>query len=228
MLEEVQEPLSHHGSGDPAHGWRLQFRILVERDRLSVLKVALGYLQNPSDAEDVAQDVFVKAYQQLRAGVPVQQLTRAWMLTVTVHSAVDRRRSSWFRRTVLMERPPESAAPDNGPEFEAMAGDKRGRVLAGVGELSLPLRQVVLLYYFGEQDVRTVAKTLHISESAVKTRLSRARERLAPVLREVWDEGHGDDEEGYGLREGAPAPTDRTTPSGEGPGPDPKGGTTGE
>jgi RNA polymerase sigma-70 factor (ECF subfamily) len=189
-LEEVEHSLGQDDGG-AAQGQRPDLLALVERDRLAVLKVALGYVQNPTDAEDVAQDVFLKAYQQLRAGVPLHQLTRAWMLTVTVHAAVDRRRSSWFRHAVLVDRVPERATADQGPEEETLANDRRGHVLTAVGELPLALRQVVWLYYFGTQDIHTVAKTLRVSESAVKTRLFRARERLFPLLQGVWEEDRG-------------------------------------
>lgn len=155
---------------------------LVRRDRAVVLSVALGYLGNPDEAEDVAQEVFVKAYGQLAAGVPVANLTRSWMLTVTAHGAIDRRRSAWWRH--VTGREPSATLPSRDPSLEdqVVAADERGSVLAAVQQLPPRLRDVVSLYYLGDASVAEVANMLHIKEGAVKARLFRARDRLRPLL----------------------------------------------
>lgn len=155
---------------------------LVRRDRAVVLRVALGYLGNADEAEDVAQDVFVKAYGQLVAGVPVANLTRSWMLTVTAHGAIDRRRSAWRRHVTGGEPPPTLPSREPSVEEQIVAADERGSVLAAVQQLPPRLRDVVSLYYLGDASVAEVARLLHIKEGAVKARLFRARERLRPVL----------------------------------------------
>jgi len=157
---------------------------LIGRDRLAVLGLALGYLGNPADAEDVAQDVFVKAYQELRAGRTAADLTRAWMLRVAMTTAIDRRRSAWWRRVVPTDQTPEVASRESTPEEQVVAESDRGAVLAAVQQLPLRLREVVVLYYFGDLTVGEVARVLRVSEAAVKTRLFRARDQLRPLLRE--------------------------------------------
>jgi hypothetical protein len=122
----VMETALRRDGKDMEQTWRRDLLALVQRDRQAVLKVALGYLQNAADAEDVAQDVFLKACQRLAAGVPLAQLTRAWMLRVTVNTAIDRRRSSWLRRSVLVDRIPEQPIP----EAATLAQDRRGTGMA--------------------------------------------------------------------------------------------------
>ena len=155
---------------------------LVRRDRTVVLSVALGYLGSADEAEDVAQEVFVKAYGQLVAGVPVANLTRSWMLTVTAHGAIDRRRSAWWRHAAGQEPAPTLPSRDPSVEEQVVAADERAAVLWAVQQLPPRLRDAVSLYYLGEASISEVARMLRIKEGAVKARLFRARERLRPVL----------------------------------------------
>jgi RNA polymerase sigma factor (sigma-70 family) len=157
---------------------------LIVRDRLAVLGVALGYLGNPADAEDVTQDVFFKACQELRAGRSAAELTRDWMFRVTATTAIDigRRRSAWWRRVVPATEAPDVPSPESSPEDHVVEESGRGAVLAAVRRLTPRLRDVVLRYYFGDQDIGEVARALRISPAAVKTRLFRARAQLRPLL----------------------------------------------
>ena len=173
------------GQGSALEGIQADLYALVARDRAIVLKVALGYLSNRTEAEDVAQDVFVKAYQQLQRGLPVAALTRAWVLRVAANSAIDRRRSAWWRHAAsaaTLARIGDRPSHDPSPEDQAVAAADRDSVLSAVRCLPPPLRQVVLLYYFGEQDVASIAEALGVRRGAVKARLFRARERLRPLL----------------------------------------------
>ena len=155
---------------------------LVRRDRSVVLSVALGYLGNPDEAEDVAQEVFLKAYRQLVAGVGAANLTRSWVLTVTVRSTIDRRRSAWWRHVTGGEPSHTLPSQEPSPEDQVVVADERSSVLAAVQQLPARLRDVVSLYYLGEASVAEVASMLHIKEGAVKARLFRARDRLRPLL----------------------------------------------
>lgn len=183
MAIETEKPGT--GDGSALDGIQADLYALVVRDRAIVLRVALGYLSNPTEAEDVAQDVFIKAYQQLKQGVPAAALTRAWMLRVAANGAIDRRRSAWWRHAAsadTAEHLEHRPSQDPSPEDQAVAAAERASVLDAVRSLPPRLRQVVLLYYFGEQDVASIAQALGLRPGAVKARLFRARERLKPLL----------------------------------------------
>jgi len=160
---------------------------LVALHRESVLKTALGYTGSVAEAEDVAQEVFLKALRQLERGVAAQALARSWFMKVTVRTAIDHRRSAYHRRVVSVAAVPESFSADDVAYRDVEAAETHRAIWQAVMNLPEILRAVVLLYYFGDLDVRSVSQVLGISESNVKVRLHRARDHLRSVLADWKD-----------------------------------------
>ncbi|MEM6296471.1 MAG: sigma-70 family RNA polymerase sigma factor [Myxococcota bacterium] len=152
--------------GDP-----VGFARLVDDHRSMVCSIALSIVRDVSTSEDVAQEVFLAAWQQL------EQLRNPaslgpWLRQVTRNRATDRLRR---RTTVALTDEPPSPA-----DFEAAAlASERHAVLAEVLD-GLPddSREVVLLFYREGRSIRQVARLLDLSDAAVKKRLSRARARI--------------------------------------------------
>lgn len=145
---------------------------LAEQFAPAVYRLAYARAGNAADAEDVMQDVFLR----LLTKAPTfrdDDHARAWLLRVTVNRAKDLLRAAG-RRNVPLEEAEECSAPEP-PEGEAL-----GAVLA----LPPKLRLVVHLFYYEELSVKEIGSVLGISQSAVKTRLSRAREQLRASLTE--------------------------------------------
>jgi len=160
---------------------------LVALHREAVLKTALGYTGSVAEAEDVAQEVFLKALRQLERGAFASGLSRGWFMKATVRTAIDHRRSAYHRRTVSVADVPDSFAADDVTSKGVEAAEAHRAVWQAVRSLPDALREVVLLYYFGELDVRSISRVTGISESNVKVRLHRARERLRSALTD-WAE----------------------------------------
>jgi len=137
-----------------------------------------------AEAEDAAQEGFVKAWRALgrfRAGAPF----KPWLLRIVANEAHNRRRSTG-RRTQLALRaaaaePSGDAAPS--PEASVLAAERREALLAAVNGLPEDQRSVVALRYFAGLSEEEVATALGIAEGTVKSRTSRALERL----RETYD-----------------------------------------
>jgi RNA polymerase sigma factor (sigma-70 family) len=141
-----------------------------------------------ADAEDAAQEGFVKAYYALarfRAGAPF----RPWLLAIVANEARNRRRSA--RRQgdlavrVAEDRPSGDAAPS--PEVAALAGERRRTLLAAVNRLPPADREMLACRYFLELSEAEVAATLGCRRGTVKSRTSRALARLRAVLAEQGD-----------------------------------------
>ena len=142
-------------------------------------RTAYVIARNAADAEDAAQDGFVKAWRALgrfRAGAPF----RPWLLQIVANEARNRRRSAGRREHLALraaaEEPSGGAAPS--PEAALLSAETREALLAGVNELPDDQREVVALRYFLGLSEAEVAETLGVPHGTVKSRNARALERL--------------------------------------------------
>ena len=147
-------------------------------------RTAYVIARNASDAEDAAQDGFVKAWRALgrfREGAPF----RPWLLRIVANEASNRRRSAGRRAGLALraatEEPSGGAAPS--PEAALLSAEQRATLLAAVEGLPDEQRDVVALRYFLGLPEAEVAETLGIPQGTVKSRTARALERL----RETYD-----------------------------------------
>jgi RNA polymerase sigma factor (sigma-70 family) len=140
---------------------------------------------NAADAEDAAQEAFVKGFyamNRFRPGAPF----RPWILQIVANEARNRRRSAG-RRTALVMRtaadaPSGEAAPS--PEAAILSGEQREELLAAVNGLREEDRLVIACRYFLELSEEETAATLGWRRGTVKSRLSRALERLRAQMGE--------------------------------------------
>ena len=152
---------------------------IVQRYQQLAFRTAYVITGSAAEAEDAAQEGFVKAYRALatfRAGAQ----PRPWLLRIVANEARNRVRSA-ARRHQLELRVAEGFRPGDAapsPEAAAVAAEDRRRLLGAVNELSEEDRQVINCRYFLELAGDETAATLGILEGTVKSRLSRALARL--------------------------------------------------
>jgi RNA polymerase sigma-70 factor (ECF subfamily) len=141
-------------------------------------RVAYSVLRHREDAEDVAQEALVKAYQHI-GHLRDRDRFRAWLVRTAWRSAIDRWRSD-RRRTIreqTIELPPSDSA-----EAVASASERAARLWTAIDALPEKLRLVVVLAAVEGYDTREVARLLEIPEGTVKSRLFIARKHLAERL----------------------------------------------
>ena len=152
---------------------------IVQRYQQLAFRTAYVITRSAAEAEEAAQDAFVKAYRALgsfRSGAG----PRPWLLRIVANEARNRVRSAG-RRQRLELRLAEGfrqgdAAPS--PEAAAVDADERRRLIGLVNELDENDRQVIASRYFLELNGEETAAALGIPEGTVKSRLSRALGRL--------------------------------------------------
>ena len=139
---------------------------------------------NAADAEEAAQDGFVKAWRALgrfREGAPF----RPWLLQIVANEARNRRRSAGRRAHLALraaaEEPSGDAAPS--PEASLLSAETRETLLAAVNGLPEDQRTVIALRFFVGLSEQEVAEALKLPTGTVKSRSARALERL----RESYD-----------------------------------------
>ena len=144
---------------------------IVETYSSMLLRLACTRLDDPADAEDVVQEVFLKLL-TARPSVRDSEHEKAWLIRTTLHRASDLRRSA-ARRNVPLEEAAQAAAPQAGSEL-----------LTAVRALPEPYSAVIHLYYYEGYSIKEIAKLLGVPAPTVGTRLARGRERLRRLLKE--------------------------------------------
>ncbi len=157
---------------------------LVERYQDVAFRIAFVVLGSAQEAEDAAQEAFIKAYYALprfRRGAPF----RPWLLQIVANQAKNQRRAGGRRgnlalRATAEERPSGGAAPS--PEVDALLEERRQTLLTAVNGLRDEDRLVVAYRYFFELSEGEMAGALGCARGTVKSRLSRALGRLRQVV----------------------------------------------
>jgi RNA polymerase sigma-70 factor (ECF subfamily) len=163
----------------------LDLTALAETYSGLLFRVAYSVLRSRAEAEDVAQDVFVRILKRSPDLLTVRDL-RVWLIRITWNLSIDRRRR--IRPDQIDEDFAKSLVATNAPADEALGDAQRMKaVLRELEKLPRAERQVLLLSTVEELETLEVAKVLRRSESAVRALLFRARTRL----RERLDRGEG-------------------------------------
>ncbi|MBI4678579.1 MAG: sigma-70 family RNA polymerase sigma factor [Elusimicrobia bacterium] len=153
---------------------------IVRSYEAMVFHLAFGILRDARDAEEAAQDAFLRAFRALDR-FDLSRPFGPWIAKIAVNLALNRLRSR------PADLPLESAAEvqDQGPGPEAMADQtaERDAVRKGLDELGPADREVLALKYEGGLKVSEIAGSLGIGLAAAKVRLFRARQRLMEILR---------------------------------------------
>ncbi len=156
------------------------FTMYVKKYQATVYRVAYSYLKNTSDAEDITQDVFLKLYKSYEVFVSDENV-KAWLIRVTVNHSKNYLKSVWKRKYATMEEHDFTFSDNSSCEL-----------LEQINSLKPEYRVVIYLYYYEGYSVKEMATLLDISESNVKTRLKRGREKLkAELLGTIKGECYG-------------------------------------
>jgi len=159
-----------------------EFEARVADSSTLAFRVALGVLRHREDAEDVAQDAFLRAHRAF-ASLRDRDRFRAWLARTAFRLALDRRRGDKRRARREDVVAIESPARAESVEDEAARAEVRARVSEAVDALPEKLRIVTVLAAIQEHDLASVARLLELPEGTVKSRLHLARKALAERLR---------------------------------------------
>lgn len=142
-------------------------------------RVAYGITRDASEAEDAAQEAFVKAYRALgefRSGSPF----RPWLLAIVANEAKNRRKAAGRRMGLALRAEKDGALATShpSPEADVLTSERREELLAVVEGLREEERMVISCRYFLDLSEKETAAALGCARGTVKSRLSRAIGRL--------------------------------------------------
>jgi RNA polymerase sigma-70 factor (ECF subfamily) len=156
------------------------FAMLVEVYQVPVYNLCYRMLGNPMEAEDAAQEAFLRAYKGINRYDPERRFA-TWLLSIASHHCIDRLRRRKFPIRSLDELLPWQQKADDtpGPETALTQKENQEVVRKMLEQLGDHDRMVVILRYWYDLSYEEIAQSLSSSISAVKSRLHRARRQLA-------------------------------------------------
>lgn len=158
----------------------------MRRHQAMALRVAALVIGDPTEAEDVTQDAFVKAHRNLHLFTPGRPF-RPWLLTIVRNESRNRRRLRGRQAQVALRAATdpvsESAAPSS--ETGVIAEESRQRLLEAVNSLPGHYRLAIGCRYLLELSEAETAAVLGVSAGTVKSRTSRGLERLRAIVMEL-------------------------------------------
>ena len=159
---------------------------LVERHADIAFRTAYVVAGSAADAEEAAQDAFVKAYRALgrfRTGAP----WRPWLLSIVANEARNRRRAAGRRTRLEIHAAEATPRVGGAPSTESvvLAAERDGALRAALATLGEADREVVYLRYFLDLPESEMAAVLGCRPGTVKSRLSRSLARLRTTLEEA-------------------------------------------
>lgn len=153
---------------------------LMRRFGDKVLRIAYYYVRDKYQAEDIAQEVFCKVYENLEK-FRNESSYYTWIYRITVNKCHDYLTSATFRRIFLLDNIKKLNRIKKIERHPFEVIDNKD-IFHKVMELPLKYRIVIVMYYFEELSTVEISKILKIKESTVRTRLCRAREKLKKLL----------------------------------------------
>jgi RNA polymerase sigma-70 factor (ECF subfamily) len=164
------------------------FAHLVERYQAPVYNLCFRMLGNHSEAEDAAQETFIKAYTNMKRYDPDRKFIN-WILTIASNHSIDRIRKRRFQVVPLEEWTPGDKLNSNENAIEGSIVAKEGRedIQGMIDQLGPKDRAAIILRYWYDLSYEEIANTLSLSLGAVKSRLHRARREIAEMWLEQKD-----------------------------------------
>ncbi len=156
---------------------------VVSRYKDAVLGLCLGFLRNRADAEDIAHDAFIRAYDNLRR-YNLEKRFSTWIFTIAANLCRNRLR---YRRNHPVFEPEFDQAGGIDPAGVIAREDRACRVQQALNRLPYAYRAPLVLRFYNDLSYREIGGILSIPEGTVKTRIHRGKAMLKELYEEERD-----------------------------------------
>ncbi len=165
-------------AGDPQ-----EFAHLIQAYQNPVYNLCYRMLGQHEDAEDATQETFLRAYTHLHQYDSNRRFLN-WILTIASHLCIDRLRKKKLHTLPIDAVPAPEQVHTNGvsPEHIAVAREQADEIQGWLAQLPADYRTAIILLYWYGFSYEEIAQILHVSVPAVKSRLHRARKKLASLI----------------------------------------------
>lgn len=158
---------------------RLFEELMVFRE--DIFYICLGFARNRLDAEELAQDVYLKAITKMET-LRNAQLAKVWLFRICRNTCLDYAKRMRIKN--LFEKPSESYLSElNTPESQIVHRQQLKSVKESIGHLPKKWREVFLLREYGDLSYQEIANILGIKKGTVMSRLNRARKAIVDMVK---------------------------------------------
>lgn len=158
------------------------FSVLVDRYRQKVFQTCMGFLHNTDDAEDLTQEIFVKAWNAM-GSFDRRAAFSTWLYRISVNKAINQTRRNKLRTfTGINDEVTESGYADEDAENNLMRSEQREQIKNAVSKLKTRQKKAFVLFYYQELSLTEVADVLEMSPKATESLIFRARKKLQGLL----------------------------------------------
>ena len=168
-------------------GDKLAYNILVERYQRAVFAVCYRMLANAKTAEDIAQEVFMRAYKNI-ASYDTSRPFGPWVRRIAVNLSINHLKKKRFNLLPYADYDERmSQREDKQPEQQVLLNEQARELQQVLQQLPLTQLTVIEMHHFHDMSYREIAEQLAMPINTVKSHLFRARKKLAEKLRERDD-----------------------------------------
>ncbi len=164
-------------------GEKEAFTLLIERYQQKVFQTCMGFMHNQTDAEDLAQEVFIKVYKSLKS-FQGNSSFGTWIYRITVNKAINQLRRNKLRTLVGLDaRAMETPADHNKADGPLLQREQKEQIKRALNQLNSQQKAAFVLFYYQELSMVEVAGVLQKSQKATESLVFRARQNLQKMLR---------------------------------------------
>ncbi len=161
------------------------FGFLVEKYQNMVFALAVKMMKNREEAEEVAQDTFIKAYKSLKS-FSGQSKFSTWMYRIAYNTCLDRiKKNSRFSNSIEIDNIPSKDIQLTDTIFEGIERKERSEIVQRcMNQLPEDERVILHLFYFEELSLKEIVDIVSMKEGNIKVKLFRARKKLFTIFKE--------------------------------------------
>ena len=152
--------------------------------REDVFRICLGFSRDPTDAEDLSQEVYLKAYRGI-ADVHTPYAAREWLFRITRNTCLDHAKREMTARRHVQSLDPAEASDERTPDVAADTTERLSALKRTIAGLPKKQREILVLREYGRLSYQELGRTLGIREGTVMSCLNRARRAVIDHLKEA-------------------------------------------
>ncbi len=162
------------------------FETLIFQHDAQIMQLIYNMVHSPEDARDLYQDVFMKAYQNIRK-FRADSSFETWLYRIAVNTCLNFRKARTRRQYTLLDETAHSSQQGR-PEQDMIRTEISDRIKAAINQLSPKQRAVFVLRHYHDRKLSEIADMLNCTEGTVKNYLFRATQRLRTELHDLKED----------------------------------------